>query len=223
MKDVIELEHLKKIGFYKDGKLTNDYIDCYRFYDYYLSLYLDDLLHLTDLEEQVINGDIPLIPLKQEDKDEFQRLSPFKFFYIRNFLKIEKLIDEEIQFLKDRIKDKCFSYDDEVKKMIENSYKEVVKDHEGSDEVNVAYGDFSSGNFFAPNCAIVLGIRFDYQYEGNKDDSINWLKEYSERKTLASNLIKQVEGRAKDLNIVLKVFEFNVESPTISDTFFKSY
>ena len=223
MMDVINLEFLTKLGFYKNGELTNDYYDCYRLYAYFLLSYLNDLLHLTAIEEDAQKGDNPLRPIKREEKDFYQKLSPLNFFYVRNFLKIEKLLSKDIQFLKDRIMSKNFTYDEEAKRVIESSYKEVVKDHEGSDDVMVTYGDFSSGNFFAPNCAIVLGIRISPQFEEDTEDNPNWLEQYCEREDLVSIIINRVEEEAKKENIVLKVFEYNEESARISNTIFKSY
>ena len=69
----------------------------------------------------------------------------------------------------------------------------MVKDHEGSDDVMVTYGDFSSGNFFAPNCAIVLGIRISPQFEEDTEDNPNWLEQYCEREDLVSIIINRVE------------------------------
>ncbi len=221
--DVINLEFLTKLGFYKDGKLTNDYYDCYRLYAYFLLSYLNDLLHLTAIEEDAQKGDNPLRPIKREEKDFYQKLSPLNFFYVRNFLKIEKLLSKDIQFLKDRIMSKNFTYDEEAKRMIESSYKEVVKDHEGSDDVIVTYGDFSSGNFFAPNSAIVLGIRFDPQYEDEANDSDEWLKQFAEKKTLVSLFIDMIEKEAENKNISLKVLEFDENSVKFNNNTFKSY
>lgn len=223
MMDVINLEFLTKLGFYKDGKLTNDYYDCYRLYAYFLLSYLNDLLHLTAIEEDAQKGDNPLRPIKREEKDFYQKLSPLNFFYVRNFLKIEKLLSKDIQFLKDRIMSKNFTYDEEAKRMIESSYKEVVKDHEGSDDVIVTYGDFSSGNFFAPNSAIVLGIRFDPQYEDEANDSDEWLKQFAEKKTLVSLFIDMIEKEAENKNISLKVLEFDENSVKFNNNTFKSY
>ena len=223
MMDVINLEFLTKLGFYKNGELTNDYYDCYRLYAYFLLSYLNDLLHLTAIEEDAKKGDNPLRPIEREEKDFYQKLSPLNFFYVRNFLKIEKLLSKDIQFLKDRIMSKNFTYDEEAKRMIESSYKEVVKDHEGSDDVIVTYGDFSSGNFFAPNSAIVLGIRFDPQYEDEANDSDEWLKQFAEKKTLVSLFIDMIEKEAENKNISLKVLEFDENSVKFNNNTFKSY
>ena len=127
----INIELLTKLGFYKDEHLTQEYYDCYRLYNYFLLSYLNEKIHLTKLEEEALTMKNPFKPLSLDEKDFFQKLSPLKFFYIRNILKIEKLSSKDIQFLKDRNQNKQFSFDEEAKQMINDSYKEVVKDHEG--------------------------------------------------------------------------------------------
>lgn len=223
MKDIINLKLLARKGFYKDGSLTNDYYDCYRLYAYFLLSYLNEIFHLTDLEEKAQKIDSPLKPLKLDDKDFYQKLSPLKFFYIRSFLYIEKLSLLDILFLKNRISSKKFSYDGAAKRVIEKSYKVVVKHHEGYDEDIVSYGDFSSGKFFAPNSAIVLGIRFDPQYEDEAKDSDEWLKQFAEKKTLVSLFIDMIEKEAENKNISLKVLEFDENSVKFNNNTFKSY
>lgn len=222
MKDVIYLELLENLGFYKDGQLTDVYHECYQLYNNYLLAYLNEIFFLETIEGAFNKLEYPLKPIKDEDKDDYQKMSLLKFFYIRSFLHIEKLSSKNIDFLKKRVLNKAFSFDKDAKKLIEDSYKKVVKHHVGFDEEIVSYGDFSSGKYFAPNCAIVLGFRYDPQY-GDDEDNPQYLEQYCKRKVFADTYINIINKEAEKKNIPLKVLKFDEYSVQFSNNDFKSY
>ena len=90
-----DLEKLEELGFIQNGKVTSTYIGIYQLYASLLMEYLDKKLKLREKEEKIKNSPLQIQPLK-EDKDIYQSLSPFEFFFLRNTLRIERLSKDSL-------------------------------------------------------------------------------------------------------------------------------
>ena len=80
-----------------------------------------DLLQCDKVVEE-IHLDFGVVP--EERKNPYQKVSPSKYFYIRNFLFIEKLEKEDIDLLKE--KDEV---DDTVLEVVKKTYPEIIRDN----------------------------------------------------------------------------------------------
>ncbi len=80
-----------------------------------------DLLQCDKVVEQ-IHLDFGVVP--EERQNPYQKVSPSKYFYIRNFLFIEKLEKEDIDLLKEKEE-----VDDSVLEVVKKTYPEIIRDN----------------------------------------------------------------------------------------------
>ena len=95
----VDVEKLKELGFVEGNKVIRAYQDLYQLYTILLTKYVDKRLNLSEREKEIIDHPLHLEPVKEEDQDSYQSLTPLKFFFIRNNLKLERIPKETLQIL----------------------------------------------------------------------------------------------------------------------------
>ena len=56
--------------------------------------------------------------------------------------------------------------------MLEHSYKKVISVNNVEDGTYINYGPYTSGQYYAPNNVLVIGVRFDPEYDKETTDII---------------------------------------------------
>ena len=121
----------------------------------------------------------PIIkPVEKELQDPFQKLSYLNYFFIRNSLKIERLHNDVIQVLKERINSGKTQFDEEANKLVMKTIINVIKNETVKDGVFINYGFPYNSDVFAPNNAVVLGMRVDIISDTEDDEHFidNYIK-----------------------------------------------
>ena len=205
---------LREKGLVEGTTVTKLYENIYKYYGLYLLLYLNKKLHLSERENEIQNSILKMKPVKKGEEDSYQSLSSMNFFFIRNNLKIERLSKEDLELLKKRIFQQKQTLDEKTERMIELTYRDVIRNEKYKEGTNINYGPTTSTDFFAPNNSIVLGFRFDPEYETDTKENPNWLETYMKRKTLAQALCHLIEIEAKQQKLPVRVIEYNEETIT---------
>ena len=187
---------------YYDGvDIQNRYFDNVKIYSNYLEVYLSDKLNLKEIEKALEESKLSFIPV-EEDKDIYQEDSIFKYFYLRNYLHIEKLTEEETEILT-----KPLSMS-EIISFVESTYKKVITIDCGGEYIN--YGP-ESINFLAKKTDIVLGFRYEeYIQPGNTEEEK--LANYFEQVEFLNKVSNNIQKKAEENSIALKLIKYDSNS-----------
>lgn len=218
-----DIKALEKKGWYQNGKITKEFIEIYKAYYSFLAKYLDKILNISEMDKILKESKFHLKEVEEQDKDIYQSFSSFSYFYLRNTLYIERLDELELQQLKKKIdsKDEILDYDTEM--MIKQSYEKVITTTNVENVTFINYGPYSSRQYYAQNNAIVLGVRYDPEYnasENNPDYSDDAWDENNDRQIyLVKAVIDTMNEEAENkLNVPVKVIEYNEDSVKKKDT-----
>lgn len=212
-----DIKSLEKKSWYQNGKITKEFVDLYKGYCGLLEKYLDKMLDISEMDQIIKESNFHLKEVDEKDKDIYQSFSNFSYFYLRNTLYIEKLDELELQQLKKKIdsKDEILDYDTEM--MIKQSYEKVITTTNVENATFINYGPHSSYQYYAQNNAIVLGVRYDPEYnasENNPDYNDDaWDENNDKQIYLVKAVIDTMNEEAENkLNVPVKVIEYNEDS-----------
>ena len=179
---------LKNKGFITSGFLNDSFYSVYKMYTNYLLDYLDEVIGLKSFDDILLSRKTFDI-VNEEKRDIYQRFSKYNYFYIRNFLCIERLDIGYINELKSRYESGNMVFDDFAKELIKDTIKDVCNNGFFSTD----YGP-SSGNYVAPANAIVVGCRSNDNPEKD-EDFFEWAGKVKEFYNTVSNVNKVAENK----------------------------
>lgn len=211
-----DTKKLTKLGFVEGTRVTEMYKQIYQLYTSLLLQYLDKLLGLREKEEQIKNSFLQLQPIKEEDKDAYQSLSPLEFFYVRNDLKIESITQEYLRLLQKRCENKNYQLDAIAEQIIRDTCMNVVTNTKYKKGTRINYGPSTKDDYFAPNDSIVLGLRRNPEYDKGREkkDNPEWVEMFFKKEMLMQALKKLIEEEAAKKGIPLEVIVYDENSVT---------
>ena len=134
-----------------------------------------------------------------------------KYFYIRNNIYLNRLTKEELEFLKRKLINRDYSFDESVFNFINSTYKKLIFEvinENPSIIAKISYGPVSD-TYFALNNSLVLGIRYDEFNIGTMTED-EWFFNRIKQKELIETLIQNLETKiSNDLKIPCKVIEYD--------------
>lgn len=189
---------------------TKQYMQEYLLYRKLFTEYIIEILDLKKYEEKIMNSDLNIKAIECEEMDFYQLFSSdiLKFFYIRNDIYVEKLNDNERNFLKTRLLENKFELDDKAKSFIETTYKVVITDEYELPSTIIYYGP-NTIKYSAVSNALVLGMRYDEFSVDGLDDSA-WKYRYEEQFKFLYSLFDRMEVILSDIiEIPVNVIKYN--------------
>ncbi len=206
-----------------DKEAQESYIALYNAYSSLVTDYFIKNCRLKEYDEALLESPYSFPKLKEEEMDIYQYLASDKlsFVYLRNNLYIERLTEEEQQFLIEKAQDDEIVYDDKTDEFVKATFKKVMLENGGEeDSVNVFYGP-DNGNFMYPNNAVIVGIRYDDYYQKPGQSSEEWFDENNNRLQDVETLSIILETRMPKLAGVdcyaVKYNEFSVKKKASVD------
>ncbi len=187
-----------------------DYLSLYITYSNLLYKFLLEQLNLKKYDDMIINADNHFQPVNVNDMDIYQYLSIkyLKYIYIRNNLYIERLSNEEMEYLKLKNKNHDLELDNDTRNFISNTYLKVISEQIDSKVVNISYGP-DNLRFYKPNNALIIAIRFDDYYKEVGETSEEWEAKYND-KLLELDMIKAcLNSNLKKSGIKSEVIIYN--------------
>ena len=156
-----ELLKAKKLG---DDKPNDKYFKLLNKYKSFFEKYLKEKLPLEQIDNNFKESNLDFKVIEDEDKDFYQITSTMglHYIYLRNNIYIEKLNDEDINFLSKKEK-----YDESIREFINRTFKIVINPFEESRKI--FYGP-ENGQFMCNTDDIVIGFRYDEFNNSLEDD-----------------------------------------------------
>ena len=159
-----------------------NYLLLYLTYSNLLYCYLLNKLKLKEFDNMLVNGRNHFQEVSIDNMDFYQYLAKdyLKYFYIRNNLYIERLNENELNFLKKKNFDNNLDLDEETINFISKTYPKVIKENNDSKSVNINYGP-DNFQFYKPSDALIIGVRFDDYYKEPGETSEEWDSKYNDK------------------------------------------
>jgi len=181
-------------------------------YSLYMELMYKYLLKKTD----IINYDNILTNkgykfVSNGNQDFYQNFSDefLRFFYIRNNLYMDRLTNEEIEFLGNKLSISNFELDKETENFIEKTYKKLIFENVSGNYDSNFEVNFGPNNpmFFAPVDALVIGVRY------NEEFGENFIEEYLIKRDFIEKIRVEISEKLnKVLSVPVAVIYYNNDS-----------
>ena len=150
---------------YFDGLTSAEqmkYVELYSLYASLLNLYCIRNFEFAKYDKILLDSPYKFPVVEDDDMDMYQFLASdyLNYLYVRNNCYIERLSDDEWNYLvglsTSVSKDDDILYDDSIDSFIGNSFKKVISE----DSENILFGSENS-NAFADGNGLVVGVRYD--------------------------------------------------------------
>lgn len=160
-----------------------NYLKLYQCYSNFLYQYMMKKLELKKYDDMILESDNNFKSVSVENMDLYQYLGNkyLKYFYIRNNLYIERLNNDEKNYLQMKMNMNPDGYDERVETFIEKTYSKVcVENTDLTSKVNINYGP-DAYSFFKPDNAFIIGYRFDDYYKDDNTTDEEWVEQNNDR------------------------------------------
>ena len=194
-----------------DSDLDN-YIRLYNIYNRFLIQYIMKRFWLIDIDKEMEKHNGEFIEVPYDEKDLYQKSASgyLKYLYLRNNLYIERLTNEEKEYLIKLQNQNIDNIDENIEKFIEQTYLKVILENPKENNVFTNYGP-NNKKFMAPTNAIVIGIRVE-EFESLSGNNMElYMKIISDLQMTKKFLETKVERTFNIPFSVLKYDEYSVK------------
>jgi len=200
-----------------DENKKNEYFHMYSVYRELFTKYIINKLGLKNYDNKLENSDLEFLKIEPGEMDIYQYFSSDKlnYFYIRNNIYLEKLTEEEKQFLKELSDEQEMTM--EVEEFIERTFKKLIfedisRNVDSNSKRVIMYGPDSS-NFMADNDALVIGLRYN-EFAKNGVDSGNvgelYVKQLVYLEKFLNEMKQELYGTIDAPIAIIKYNEFSI-------------
>ena len=191
------------------------YLDLYLLYSNLLYKYLIPKLNLKIYEKMMVNARNHFENVKEDDMDFYQYLARdyLKYFYIRNNLYIERLTEDELDFLKKKLASNNQDLDSKTIDFISKTYPKVIAEKLDLNNTKVSYGP-DNYDFYQDSKALVIGVRFNEYYMQEGETEAEWDKKYDNREFELDNItfpLKRTLDNFEVKGVVVRYNDFSVD------------
>lgn len=186
---------------------TDMYLTLQSFYKLLLEKYFDSIFHIRNYDDLLKISDLNFSEVKEEEKDIYQRISNFHYFYIRNTIYLEKLTIAQINHLIAKFNVQDYNLDEKTIHLIEDTYS-LVLENDTKEETYINYGP-SQTSFFASSKALILGVRYDQYFHSGESDE-EWFSNHLKRlEFLQSMISKQIQEMTGKIPIPIQIIIYD--------------
>lgn len=204
-KSKVSLENMSK-------EELSEYLKIYNLYRKLYIEYVIEKLELRKFDKLIEKSELEFSQTIEEDMDIYQYFSSkeLKYFYIRNNVYVERLNDEEIDILKEKIKNKDYELDNISRVLIENTYNKVIFEGRRNDgkKYVTTFGP-NSRNFLASSHSIVIGFRYNEFDDSGLSDN-DWRERHIKQLEYMSEIFKNIiENNRENSKMLMSIFKYN--------------
>lgn len=189
------------------------YIKLYNMYRSFFSQYIIKLFNLKKMDNIIKKSELRFqkVNIKNMDMYQYFTSKELDYIYLRNNIYIERLNNEEIEYLEKFINCKDLILDKQVEKFIDKTFKKVIfEDILGNGKIaNISYGS-DAIQYYLENNTLVIGLRHDEFFKGKLTDE-EWYKQYIKKNDFLYNFIQEAEDEFKKekLEIPIRMILYN--------------
>ncbi len=141
----------------------NNFLLLYSLYNYFLNLYILKKYNLKKYDNKLKNSSLfKHVSVGQKDIYQYRAQNFLEFYYLRNNIFIERLTEQEKEYLNSRINSQNLDFDDVTEKFINNTFMRVVLENANTNHMTI-FGPNNS-KFIKPSNSIIIGLRYDEDF-----------------------------------------------------------
>lgn len=200
---IYDMEILRKNGLVTGNELNENYYKIYNKYKELLERYLAKKINLQEYDNKLRNSKLQFTPVDLDKRDNYQKYSNLKYFYIRNDICVEKIPSEVIsQLLIGEVSED----------VIESTFKTVIDNNMRSDARQMnCYGDDNPDNWYDSR-DLIIEFRYDEFYENGMNDD-EWMDNNNKQIEMINRILKEIrENGSKELGINVQALWFDSET-----------
>lgn len=206
---LIERPNLKiECNIQTDEGIEN-YMILYNTYNTLLIQFLIKKFYLLNVDKELEKKKDIFPEVPDENKDLYQLSASryLKYFYLRNNIYIERLSQDDINYLYQIYKNNDFILNDEKKQFIDKTYLNIILDNPNSNNISINYGPDNS-KYIRPSNAIIIGVRYNQFSKLPNNDSV--YNTYANAESQLQVLTNFLEYKIKrDYNIPFYVIQYD--------------
>ncbi len=198
----------KECNIKSDVEMAN-YLIAYNTYSNLLIQFLNKKYHLIDVDRELEKKKSIFPEVPSSEKDLYQHLSEgyLKYFYLRNNIYIERLNNEQLNYLFSIYQSNNFDLNPQNEQFISDTYLKVILENPSEKGVNINYGP-DNLKFYKPSNAIIVGVRYN-QFQNSPNDE-NAFSAFSSIEGQLSMLTDFLEYKIKqESNIPFNVIKYD--------------
>lgn len=214
-------------GTYFDENKKNfskKYYTIYRNYRFLLDRLLLERLPLKEFDNRFHNSDLRFVPVQRKDMDFYQFISnmELRYFYLRNYLYIEKLSPQDIELLLKLSRSEMENPDNRTIEIIEKTYPIVIDAASGTGMIGKACYGLDYDRYWRDSNELVFGFIFDEPADNGLGDGDEWLNNNFAQTIFINDLLAEISERATEIlglrvNFI-RYNEFNIEYSVLQNT-----
>ncbi len=188
-----------------NGEDDSLYQQVYNLYQKGLDTFLLQNTPLREYEEKLKNSPLDFGVMPQEKRNPFHKNSylGLDYFYVRNFLFIEKLSLEDLNVLKEIVKQNNEIIDEVILEIVKRTFKDVIvdnyRDGKYEEKTQTCYGHFIPANV-VPSSHLVIALQYGKNNKTYDRDDF-----YRNQQAKDQFLKEMVEEIKKELESILNI------------------
>lgn len=180
----------------------------------YMNIFIQYLCYKFNLkyyDNLLNNSDYNFIPINENNMDIYQKFSKkyLKYFYVRNNIYIEKLNENDLEFLREIAFKSNKKNNEEIVNFIERTFKKVIFEdalRDGS-RCMVFFGE-NSQYYSSVNDSIVIGVKYD-EFNLNGLSDIEWDELHDKQYEFMDSIINRMNTELNNnRKINLKIIKY---------------
>lgn len=197
-----------------DSDVANYYVGQYALYEHFLYLYLLKNTSIGKFDKDILNNKLKIGEVLDSNKDLYQSGSPLKYLYVRNNIYVERLSEEDLGILQDKMIKGIFELDNDTEELIKRTYKVVTAENVDKNVNNAIFYGPTTNSFLAINGDLIIGIRYDDEIKSFEDvefirqnEILEFISDLSNKinNTMSSELETNVKTIVYDDNTIIKM------------------
>lgn len=175
----------------------------------YISMYVD----LKKYDDEIFDSNLDFGLLPNDRKIPYHKISylNLKYIYIRNFLFIEKLNNEDLEIFWNKIKNNNYEIDDTLLNIVQRTFKDIINNNyvvnEYKNDFIISYGP---ANPITMTKSDDLVINIQYGFNTKKLSDEEYEENLKQKKELISEIKKELIDKLSSLGVNVRVFIRNI-------------
>ncbi len=203
---LLERPNIRKECNIKSDEEMKNYLLIYSVYNKLLVEFLIEKYYLKEVDKELEKRKDSFPEVTSSEKDLYQSLSEgyLKYFYLRNNIHIERLTNEQLNYLFSIYQSNNLELTPQNRQFIGDTYLKVILENPTEKGININYGP-DNIKYYKPSNSIIVGVRYN-QFQNLSSDE-NTFSSLEDKLHILTNFLEY--RIKKESDIPFNIIEYN--------------
>ena len=203
---LLERPNIRKECNIKSDEEMKKYLLIYSVYNKLLIEFLIEKYYLKEVDKELEKRKDSFPEVPSSEKDLYQSLSEgyLKYFYLRNNIYIERLTNEQLNYLFSIYQSNNLELTPQNRQFISDTYLKLILESPNEKEININYGP-DNIKYYKPSNSIIIGVRYNQFQNIHTDENTFSLLE--DKLHILTNFLEY--RIKKEIDIPFNIIEYN--------------